>query len=123
MSGVDSIGEIRVLLRSPDERTRALAARSICPCHGSFEPLRQLSNELRQLAFDDPSQRVRGEAKHVLRDALVVNLLEEEKLLREERKTAVNERAARRQAAADNKQLRRERSRRASGDKLPGSGL
>ncbi len=110
--GMGSIAEIRVLLCSTDERTRALAVRSICPCHGSFEPLRELNTEIRHLAFGDPSARVRGEAKHVLGDALVLNVHDEEKLMRDERWTAINERAARRRAAADSRQFRRGRSRR-----------
>lgn len=109
---VDDIDEIRSLLHSPDERTRALAVRSICPCHGSFEPLRQLTGELQQLAFEDPSPRVRGEAKHVLGDAIVVNLHDEERLRREERKVAIYERKSKRRAVADNRQLRRGRSHR-----------
>ena len=87
-----SIDEIRVLLCSTHERTRALAVRSICPCVGSFEALRELNAEIRHLAFGDPSARVRGEAKHVLGDALVVNLHDEEKLMRDECSTAINER-------------------------------
>ena len=110
---MSSIDEIRVLLRSTDERTRALAVRSICPCHGSFEPLRELNTEIRHLAFEDPIARVRREAKHVLGDALVVNVHDEENLMRDERWTVINERAARRPAAADSKQFRRGRSRRA----------
>jgi hypothetical protein len=73
-----------------------------------------LNTEIRHLAFGDPSARVRSGAKHVLGDALVVNIHDEEKLRRDERWTAVDERAARRRAAADSGQFRRGRSRRST---------
>jgi hypothetical protein len=33
------VAEVRMLLGSPDARVRALAVRSACPCHGTFELL------------------------------------------------------------------------------------
>jgi hypothetical protein len=44
------VAQVRVLLRSPDPRVRALAARSGCPCHGTFELLHELKDELKLLA-------------------------------------------------------------------------
>jgi hypothetical protein len=107
-----SLDEVRVLLRSEDERTRAVAVRSICPCHGSFDPLRELTPDLRRLAADDPSPRVRREAKHVLGDAVVVNINDERKLERAERQTALHEHDLAKRAAAESRQLRRGRGRR-----------
>jgi hypothetical protein len=73
--------------------------------------LRELTPDLRRMATDDPSPRVRREAKHVLGDALVVNIHDDEQLQREERRQALDARAARKQVAATSKQLRRSRTR------------
>jgi hypothetical protein len=77
---------LRAALGSPNERTRALAARAACPCHGSFELLLELEPELHFLAFNDPSPRVREAARHVLSDALVVNVNDEARVQRDERR-------------------------------------
>jgi hypothetical protein len=109
---IASLDETRAFLDSPDEKTRARAVRSICPCHGSFDPLRQLTTEVRHLSLTDPSERVRREAKHVLGDALVVNIHDERKLRQDEDRVALDERVSRTRAATDSKQFRRARRRR-----------
>jgi hypothetical protein len=109
---MSSLDETRALLHSPEEKTRAQAVRSVCPCHGSFEPLRGLTTDLRHLSLTDPSERVRREAKHVLRDALVVNIHDEIKLRQDERRVAIEERLSKSRAATNSKQFRRARRRR-----------
>ena len=96
-------------LRSPDERTRAVAVRAICPCHGSFDELRRHEDELRRLAKEDPSARVRGEARHVLRDAFVVNHNDERRQARDDRQVALAEEDERRRARAEDRAVRRVR--------------
>jgi hypothetical protein len=103
--------DIEAGLRSDDERTRALAVRAICPCHGSFDDLRRYEDELRRLVREDPSDRVRGEAKHVLRDAFVVNHNDEQRQRRDDRAVARDEQRQRRQALADERARRRVRRR------------
>jgi hypothetical protein len=49
----------RLLLESDDERTRAVAARSVCVCHGSFDLFSELREALERLAATDESARVR----------------------------------------------------------------
>ena len=82
----DDAASIRRDLESPDERVRAKAARRACPCHGSFDLLRELGPDLRFAARNDPSPKVRREAKHVLRDAFVVNLQDDERERRLDRR-------------------------------------
>ena len=77
------VAEVRMLLGSPDARVRALAARSACPCHGTFELLHQLKDELTLLAETDPDKNVRNAAWHTLREAIELNVAEEAKLSRE----------------------------------------
>jgi hypothetical protein len=77
------VGQVRALLGSPDARVRALAARSACPCHGTFELLHELKDELTLLAETDPDKNVRTAAAHTLREAIELNIAEEAKLSRE----------------------------------------
>jgi hypothetical protein len=77
------VAEVRMLLASPDARVRALAARSACPCHGTFELLHELRDELTLLAETDPDKKVRGAAWHTLREAIELNVAEEAKLSRD----------------------------------------
>jgi len=77
------VAEVRMLLASPDPRVRALAARSACPCHGTFELLHELKAELTLLAETDPDKKVRGAAWHTLREAIELNVAEEAKLSRD----------------------------------------
>ncbi|HTZ26299.1 MAG TPA: hypothetical protein VMC83_20050 [Streptosporangiaceae bacterium] len=77
------MAEVRMLLASPDPRVRALAARSACPCHGTFELLHELKAELTLLAETDPDKKVRGAAWHTLREAIELNVAEEAKLSRD----------------------------------------
>lgn len=77
------VAQVRMLLGSPDSRVRALAARSACPCHGTFELLHELKHELRVLAETDPDKNVRSAAAHTLREAIELNLAEEARLSRE----------------------------------------
>jgi hypothetical protein len=77
------VAQIRVLLGSPDPRVRALAARSACPCHGTFELLHELKDELTLLAETDPDKNVRSAAGHTLREAIELNIAEESRLSRE----------------------------------------
>jgi hypothetical protein len=102
-------GTIDEGLRSPDERTRANAVRAICPCHGSFDDLRRYEDDLRRMAKDDPSARVRGEARHVLRDAFVVNHNDEQRQRRDDLQVELAEAAERRRTSADDRALRRVR--------------
>lgn len=99
-----TVDELRHQFFSGDERTRVVAIRNACPCRGSFELLRDLGDDLRRLAREDPSPRVREAAKHVLHDGVVVNLHDDERERREE--------APRRRAAA------RERRNQAREDRL-----
>ena len=98
--------DIEAGLRSPDERTRAVAVRAICPCHGSFDELRRYEDELRRLAREDPSPRVRGEAKHVLGDAIVVNHNDERLQERDDRAVARAEQRERRRRVVDERARR-----------------
>jgi hypothetical protein len=98
-------------LRSADERTRANAVRAICPCHGSFDDLRRFEDQLRHIVRDDPSARVRGEAKHVLRDAFVVNHNDEHRQVRDDRALARAEEQERRRARTADRAMRRVRRR------------
>jgi hypothetical protein len=68
------VAEVRMLLASPDARVRALAARSACPCHGTFELLHELRDELTLLAETDPDKKVRGAGWHTLREAIELNV-------------------------------------------------
>jgi hypothetical protein len=77
------VAQVRMLLGSPDSRVRALAARSACPCHGTFELLHELKDELRLLAETDPDKNVRGAAAHTLREAIELNIAWEARLSRE----------------------------------------
>jgi HEAT repeat protein len=77
------VAQVRMLLGSPDPRVRAIAARSACPCHGTFELLHELKDELRVLAETDPDKNVRSAAAHTLREAIELNVAEEAKLSRE----------------------------------------
>lgn len=77
------VAVVRLLLESPDARVRALAARSACPCHGTFELLHELKDELKLLAETDPDKNVRNAASHTLREAIELNVAEEAKLSRE----------------------------------------
>jgi hypothetical protein len=104
--------DIHDSLRSPDERTRAVAVRAICPCHGSFDDLRQYEDLLRRMARDDPSPRVRSEAKHVLGDAFVVNHNDERRQVRDDRAIAREERRVRARDRVDERAVRRARARR-----------
>ena len=99
-------------LRSSDERTRAAAVRAICPCHGSFDELRKHEDELRRIVREEPSDRVRGEARHVLRDAFVVNHNDERRQARDDRAVAREAERERRRALADERARRRARPRR-----------
>lgn len=72
-----------MLLGSPDARVRALVARSACPCHGTFELLHQLKDELTLLAETDPDKNVRRAAGHTLREVIELNIAEEGELSRE----------------------------------------
>lgn len=98
------VAEVRMLLRSPDPRVRALAARSACPCHGTFELLHELKDVLTLLAETDPDKKVRDAARHTLREAIELNAAEEAKLSREHDREVRQEsrdrkRAVRRQVA------------------------
>jgi HEAT repeat protein len=77
------VAQVRMLLGSPDPRVRALAARSACPCHGTFELLHELRDELTLLAETDPDKNVRSAASHTLREAIELNVAEEARLSRE----------------------------------------
>jgi hypothetical protein len=101
---------LRAALASPDARTRAVAARAACPCHGSFDLLLELEPELHFLAYNDPRPRVRAAARHVLSDALVVNVNEEARARRDERREsreAQRAHRARARAAARRREQRR----------------
>jgi hypothetical protein len=105
------VAEVRMLLESPDARVRALAARSACPCHGTFELLHELKNELKVLAETDPDKNVRSAAQHTLREAIELNVAEEAKLSRERDREARYESRDRKRAARRHVALRLARRR------------
>jgi HEAT repeat protein len=100
-----------MLLGSPDPRVRALAARSACPCHGTFELLHALKDELTLLARTDPDKNVRSAAGHTLREAIELNILEEAKLSRERDREARQDRRDRKRTARSDVALRHARRR------------
>jgi HEAT repeat protein len=100
-----------MLLGSPDARVRALAARSACPCHGTFELLHALKDELTLLSAADPDKNVRSAAGHTLREAIELNVAEEAKLSRERDCEVRQERRDRRRAVRNDIALRRARRR------------
>jgi hypothetical protein len=116
-SGSDSgtmhadVAQVRMLLGSPDARVRALAARSACPCHGTFELLHELKDELTLLAETDPDKNVRSAAGHTLREAIELNIAEEAKLSRERDREARQDRRDRRRAVRTDVALRLARRR------------
>lgn len=103
------VEQVRLALASPDPRVRRLAARSACPCHGTFDLLIALKPDLQLLAATDPDTQVREAAQHVLRDAIVVNVNEEAKLDRERRAEIRRERGDRRRAVRSDVAIRRAR--------------
>jgi hypothetical protein len=103
------VEQVRLLLASPDSRVRVLAARSACPCHGTFDLLRALKPELQLLAATDPDAKVRAAARHVLADAIVVNVNEEAELSRQRRADKRQERKDRKQAVRSDVAMRRAR--------------
>jgi hypothetical protein len=103
--------QVRTLLGSPDARVRALAARSACPCHGTFELLHELKDELKLLAENDPDKNVRSAAGHTLREAIELNIAEERRLSRERYREARQERRDRQRAARADVALRLARRR------------
>jgi HEAT repeat protein len=105
------VARVRMLLGSPDAGVRALAARSACPCHGTFELLHALKDELILLAETDPDKNVRSAAGHVLREAIELNVAEEAKLSRERGREVRQERRDRQRAARNDVVLRRARRR------------
>jgi len=105
------VARVRMLLGSPDSRVRALAARSACPCHGTFELLHALKDELTLLADTDPDKNVRSAAAHTLREAIELNVLEEAKLSRERDSEVRAEHRARKRAIRSEVALRRARRR------------
>jgi HEAT repeat protein len=105
------VAQVRMLLGSPDAPVRALAARSACPCHGTFELLHALKDELTLLAETDPDKNVRAAAGHTLREAIELNVAEEAKLSRERDCEVRQERRDRRRAVRSDVALRRVRRR------------
>lgn len=105
------VAELRLLLGSPDARARTLAARSACPCHGTYELLHELKDELKLVAETDPDKNVRAAARHALREAIELNIAEEAKLSREREREARQERQERKQAARTEVALRLARRR------------
>lgn len=103
------VAQVRGLLGSPDPRVRALAARSACPCHGTFELLHALKDELTLLAEADPDKNVRAAAGHTLREAIELNAAEEARLSRERDREVRHERLDRRRAVRSDVALRRAR--------------
>jgi hypothetical protein len=103
------VTEVRLLLGSPDPRVRALAARSACPCHGTFELLHQLKDELKLLAETDPDKNVRTAASHALREAIELNIAEGAKESRDHE--ARQDRQERKRAARSDVALRLARRR------------
>jgi hypothetical protein len=88
---------------------RMLAARSACPCHGSFDLLIALKPQLQLMAETDRDAKVRAAARHVLTDAIVVNFNEEAELSRERRRDKRQERRERKQAVRGDVAMRRAR--------------
>jgi hypothetical protein len=105
------VAEVRMLLVAPDSRVRALAARSACPCHGTFALLHELRDELTLLAETDPDKKVRAAAGHVLREAIELNVAEEAKLSRERDREERQERRDRKRAVRRDVALRHARRR------------
>ena len=105
------VTEVRMLLGSPDARVRALAARSACPCHGTFELLHQLKDELTLLAETDPDKKVRDAACHTLREAIELNVADEAKLSRERDREVRQESRDRKRAVRRHVALRHARHR------------
>lgn len=105
------VAHVRILLSSPDPRVRALAARSACPCHGTFELMHELKPELKRLAESDPDKNVRAAAGHTLREAIELNIAEETRLSRERDREARQARRERLQAARSDVALRLARRR------------
>jgi HEAT repeat protein len=105
------VAQVRTLFGSPDSRVRALAARSACPCHGTFELLHELKDELIRLAETDPDKNVRAAAAHTLREAIELNIAEEAKLSRERDSEVRQERRDRKRAVRGEVALRRARRR------------
>jgi hypothetical protein len=110
--------QVRMLLGSPDARVRALAARSACPCHGTFELLHALKDELTLLAETDPDKNVRSAAGHVLREAIELNIAEEAKLSRERDREARQEHRDRRRAVRSDVALRRAQARKGAAGRV-----
>jgi hypothetical protein len=106
--------QVRMLLASPDARVRALAARSACPCHGTFALLHELRDELKLLAETDPDKNVRSAAGHTLREAIELNIAEEAKLSRERERDERQERRDRKRTARSHVALRHARRRTSS---------
>jgi hypothetical protein len=86
-----------------------LAARSACPCHGTFDLLIALKPKLQQMAENDSDAKVRAAARHVLSDAIVVNVNEEAELSRERRRDKRQERSDHKQAVRGDVAMRRAR--------------
>lgn len=103
------VAQVRMLLGSPDSRVRALAARSACPCHGTFELLHALKNELTLLAETDPDKNVRAAAWHTLHEAIELNFAEEAKLSRERDREVRQELRDRKRVVRSDVALRRAR--------------
>jgi hypothetical protein len=102
---------IRIGLASADERTRAVAARSSCVCHGDWSLFRELLPQLRELARSDPSARVRAEARHVLQDPIVQSMHDDERFDREEHRTRLIELRDEKRRVRDSNLQRRHRQR------------
>ena len=100
------VAQVRMLLGSADSRVRALAARSACPCHGRFELLHALKDELTVLAETDPDKNVRAAARHTLHEAIELNVAEEAKLSRDRDREGRQERRDRKRAARSDVALR-----------------
>jgi HEAT repeat protein len=105
------VAQVRMLLGSPDSRVRALAARSACPCHGTFELLHELKDELRALAETDPDKNVRAAAAHTLREAIELNVADEARLSRDRDREAREEHRDRQRAVRSDVALRLARRR------------
>jgi hypothetical protein len=103
--------QVRALLSSPDPKVRRLAARSACPCHGSFDLLAALKGDLRRLAATDPDAKVRQAARHVLSDAIEVNIADEAELSRERGRESRQQRRDRHRAIRIHAAIRRARRR------------
>ena len=105
------VAQVRMLLGSPDARVRALAARSACPCHGTFELLHELKDELTMLAETDPDKKVPAAAWHTLREAIELNVAEQARLSREREREVRQELRERRRAVRNDVALRSARRR------------